>query len=80
VELTDPHLYSPDSLSQIASRVEITERASLENVDDVPECVARLRDVGFRIAVDDLGAGYSSLSALVALEPESDEARHVARP
>jgi EAL domain-containing protein (putative c-di-GMP-specific phosphodiesterase class I)/CheY-like chemotaxis protein len=72
-ELTDPQLYDPDSpLSRIGRRVvlEITERASLDRVEDVPGRMATLRQLGFRIAVDDLGAGYSGLSALVALEPE----------
>jgi EAL domain-containing protein (putative c-di-GMP-specific phosphodiesterase class I) len=72
-ELLDPHLYSAESaLSRIAPRVviEITERASLDRIEDVSQRIQRLRELGFRIAVDDLGAGYSSLSALVALEPE----------
>lgn len=43
----------------MADRVvlEITERAAIEEVRDAPGCVRRLRDMGFRIAVDDLGAG-----------------------
>jgi EAL domain-containing protein (putative c-di-GMP-specific phosphodiesterase class I) len=72
-ELTDPHLYDPRSpLTAHASRVilEITERASLDRVEGVPERVERLRSLGFRIAIDDLGSGYSGLSALVLLEPE----------
>jgi EAL domain-containing protein (putative c-di-GMP-specific phosphodiesterase class I) len=59
-------------LSSIASRVvlEITERASLDNVTDVRGVVARLREMGFRIAVDDLGAGYAGLTSFAQLEPE----------
>jgi EAL domain-containing protein (putative c-di-GMP-specific phosphodiesterase class I) len=32
--------------------------------------VARLRDIGFRIAVDDIGAGYAGLSSIAQLEPD----------
>ncbi len=72
-DLADEQLYDPDApLSRIAPRVvlEITERASLECIGDVPGQVARLRGLGFRIAVDDLGAGYAGLSSFVALQPD----------
>jgi EAL domain-containing protein (putative c-di-GMP-specific phosphodiesterase class I) len=32
--------------------------------------VTALRELGFRVAVDDLGAGYSGLSSFAQLEPE----------
>ncbi len=32
--------------------------------------VRALRSLGYRIAVDDLGAGYAGLSSFVALEPD----------
>jgi EAL domain-containing protein (putative c-di-GMP-specific phosphodiesterase class I) len=73
VELTDETLTSPSApLTAIAPRVvlEITERASLESIEDVPSRVARLRELGFRIAIDDLGAGYSGLTSVARLEPE----------
>jgi PAS domain S-box-containing protein len=59
-------------LSMIASRVilEITERASLESTPQLTERLARLRELGFRIAVDDIGAGYSGLSSFTELTPE----------
>jgi EAL domain-containing protein (putative c-di-GMP-specific phosphodiesterase class I) len=72
-DLEDDELYDPNApLSQHASRVilELTERAALEEVDAVSDRVMALRAMGFRIAVDDLGAGYSSLSSLVQLAPE----------
>ena len=50
--------------------LEITERASLDGIDDVRQRVARLRDLGYRIAVDDLGAGYAGLTSFAQLEPE----------
>jgi EAL domain-containing protein (putative c-di-GMP-specific phosphodiesterase class I) len=73
VELNDDTLVSPSApLTAIAARVvlEITERASLEAIDDVPASVARLRACGFRIAIDDLGAGYSGLTSFTRLSPE----------
>lgn len=72
-DLLDPTLTSPDSpLSRIAERVilEITERAALDEVGDVRPKIARLREMGFRIAVDDLGAGYAGLTSFAQLEPE----------
>lgn len=72
-DLLDERLYDPDSpLAEAASRVvlEITERASLSNISDVRARVARLRRLGFRIALDDLGAGYAGLNTFALLEPE----------
>jgi EAL domain-containing protein (putative c-di-GMP-specific phosphodiesterase class I) len=72
-DLNDDTLTSPSApLSSLALRVvlEITERMSLEAVKDAPSKVARLRELGFRIAVDDLGAGYAGLTSFAQLEPE----------
>jgi EAL domain-containing protein (putative c-di-GMP-specific phosphodiesterase class I) len=72
-DLNDDELYSADApLTGIARRVvlELTERASLKEVDGVGAKVARLRQLGFRVAVDDLGAGYAGLSTFTQLEPD----------
>jgi len=72
-DLEDDDLYSPGApLTQIAQRVvlEITERASLEGIPDVQSRIAALRQLGFRIAVDDVGAGYAGLTSIAQLEPE----------
>jgi EAL domain-containing protein (putative c-di-GMP-specific phosphodiesterase class I) len=72
-DLNDDELFHPDSpLSKHADRVvlEVTERASLERVSDVQGAMSRLRKLGYRIAVDDLGAGYAGLSSFSQLEPE----------
>jgi EAL domain-containing protein (putative c-di-GMP-specific phosphodiesterase class I) len=72
-DLADPALFlASEPLSRIARRVvlEITERSSLEKLDRVSERVATVRRMGFRIAVDDLGAGYAGLTTLAQLEPE----------
>ena len=72
-DLADPALFlASEPLSRIAQRVvlEITERSSLDEVKDARRRVAALREMGFRIAVDDLGAGYNGLSSFTLLEPE----------
>jgi EAL domain-containing protein (putative c-di-GMP-specific phosphodiesterase class I) len=72
-DLDDEALLSDESpLAAIAERVvlEITERMSLDEVSDVPRKVGRLRELGYRIAIDDLGAGYSGLTSFALLEPE----------
>ena len=71
--IDDHELFSPAApLSRIASRVvlEITERASLDELGDVAPRLAQLRGLGFRIAIDDLGAGYAGLTSFAQLEPE----------
>jgi len=50
--------------------LEVTERASLDSVAGLRDRVATLRRAGFRMALDDLGAGYAGLSSFVALEPD----------
>lgn len=71
--LQDPDLYDRAApLSAFAHRIvlEVTEREPLERLAGVDSGVARVRSRGYRIAVDDLGAGYASLNSLAALEPE----------
>jgi EAL domain-containing protein (putative c-di-GMP-specific phosphodiesterase class I) len=73
MELDDDSLISAAApLSRHAARVvlEVTERAPLEKIRDVTARVAQLRALGYRIAVDDLGAGYAGLTSFAHLEPE----------
>jgi EAL domain-containing protein (putative c-di-GMP-specific phosphodiesterase class I) len=72
-DLEDATLYDDVAgLAPFASRVvlEITEQAPLDRVPDLSGRIARLRDRGYRFAVDDLGAGYSGHVNLAILEPE----------
>lgn len=72
-DLLDPQLWAPEApLSRHARGVvlEITERASLDGISDVESRMARLRELGYRIAIDDMGAGYAGLSSIVQLQPE----------
>jgi EAL domain-containing protein (putative c-di-GMP-specific phosphodiesterase class I)/ActR/RegA family two-component response regulator len=73
LDLNDEELYAPESaLSLIAERVvlEITERSSLDGVQNVVPRLKALRAMGFHVAVDDLGAGYAGLTSYSQLEPE----------
>ena len=72
-DLRDIELWREDSiLVGLASHVvlEITERASIANLEEMRPKVAALRDLGFRIAVDDVGAGYAGLNSITMLEPD----------
>jgi EAL domain-containing protein (putative c-di-GMP-specific phosphodiesterase class I) len=72
-DLEDDELLSSTApLSRFASRVvlEVTERASLSDVSDLRVRLASLRRMGYRLAVDDLGAGYAGLTWFAQLEPE----------
>jgi EAL domain-containing protein (putative c-di-GMP-specific phosphodiesterase class I) len=72
LELTDDALLSPAAaLSGFAQSVvlELTERSSFEHVPNLRARVSLLRRLGFRLAVDDLGAGYAGLTSFAALNP-----------
>ncbi len=72
-EIVDAELYESDSpLAQCAHRVvlELTERSVLTCIPDLAERLEALRSLGFRLAVDDLGAGYSGLTSLAVVEPD----------
>jgi diguanylate cyclase (GGDEF) domain len=62
------HKYDIDpSLIQL----EITERMLISNVDESIQKLNELRKMGIRIAIDDFGIGYSSLSYIVRLPIDS---------
>jgi EAL domain-containing protein (putative c-di-GMP-specific phosphodiesterase class I) len=71
--LNDPLLFTDENpLAPIAERVvlEVTERSSMDQIPDIDEKLTELRRLGFRIAIDDLGTGYSGLTCLVRFAPE----------
>jgi len=73
LDLLDDDLVSGRSpLTEHSSRVvlEITERATLEGMSDIRQRVTALRNLGYRIAIDDLGAGYAGLTSFAHLEPD----------
>lgn len=52
------------SLESRHLEIEITEGIAMENVDFTLTTLRRLKEMGVRIAIDDFGVGYSSLSYL----------------
>ncbi len=73
LDLFDKQLTSPFApLSKVASRVvlEITERTSLEGQNDVRYRVAELRELGYRIAIDDLGGGHARMGTFTPLDTD----------
>lgn len=50
--------------------VEVTEHAPVGDYQEFERTLAELRAHGMRLAVDDVGAGYSSLMQIVSLRPE----------
>ena len=49
--------------------LEITENSAIENYELFAEALAELTQLGFSIAVDDVGAGYSGLEKIAHLNP-----------
>ncbi|EIJ77912.1 diguanylate cyclase/phosphodiesterase [Bacillus methanolicus MGA3] len=49
---------------------EITERDSIEGIKDFLHNIKILRAIGFRIAIDDTGAGYASLNSISEIMPD----------
>lgn len=72
-QLGDPARLGQDllPLAPHADRVvlEITERSRLQDIRQWEESVRRMIEAGFALAIDDLGAGYSSLTMLADLNP-----------
>lgn len=66
------HLEQWSPLLGSADRIilEITERAPLEQVPELPLRILQLRGRGFRIALDNVGAGYAGLGSFTMLEPD----------
>ncbi len=71
--LLDPQLYSrraPLGPHARAIVLEITERGSLTDIEDVRQRIMRLRELGYRVAIDDMGSGHSGLNAFTTILPD----------
>jgi EAL domain-containing protein (putative c-di-GMP-specific phosphodiesterase class I) len=72
-DLLDAELFSAaEPLAKFARRVvlEVTERSSLHDIPDARGCVNALKQMGYRIALDDMGAGYAGLTTFAMLKPD----------
>ncbi|MCR2804300.1 EAL domain-containing protein [Paenibacillus soyae] len=65
ISLLEEHHLSPHQVV-----FEITERSSIEDYPTVKKALQHYRSQGYRIAIDDVGAGYSSLQSIVELRPD----------
>ena len=50
--------------------VELTEHEAVEDYDRLTVALARVRDRGTRVAIDDAGAGFASLRHILRIEPD----------
>ena len=72
-ELYGNALFAANSvLHAMAHRIvlEITETEQISDFSSARAQLCKLREVGFRIALDDFGAGYQGLGSLAMLEPD----------
>jgi EAL domain-containing protein (putative c-di-GMP-specific phosphodiesterase class I) len=75
---SDPEFLGPAFIDQVASCglspdrivLEITERTYAVYEGLFREVLSRFRQQNFRIAVDDVGTGYSNLTSLAEIEPD----------
>lgn len=65
LEILQRNGLSPDQVV-----IELTEQAPIEDLSLLQNALHHYRDMGFSIALDDLGAGYSSLRLWSELQPE----------
>lgn len=64
VHLLETHGLQPDRIV-----FEITERSAIENFELFQAAISHYRSQGYRIAIDDMGAGYSNLNAICHIHP-----------
>ncbi|CAN5211205.1 hypothetical protein BH09MYX1_BH09MYX1_12540 [soil metagenome] len=71
-DLLDATLYETAGLGRAAARVvlEVTERMSLDGIKEHKQRARELRQLGYRLAIDELGAGSAGLTSFSLLEPE----------
>lgn len=48
---------------------EITERSCIERMENYEETIRHFKEMGFEIAIDDMGAGYSGLNRVANVQP-----------
>jgi EAL domain-containing protein (putative c-di-GMP-specific phosphodiesterase class I) len=58
---------SPDAKRLV---LELTEHAVIDDYETVAGCIAQVREVGARLAVDDAGSGFASMRHIIDLAPD----------
>ncbi|SFB79195.1 EAL domain, c-di-GMP-specific phosphodiesterase class I (or its enzymatically inactive variant) [Pseudoalteromonas denitrificans DSM 6059] len=64
------HLLAQNGLSANRVIIEVTEQEKVEDNDLFKQTIQHYRELGFVIAIDDLGAGYSGLKQWSELQPD----------
>ena len=64
-DLLQQHRLTPNNVV-----FEITERSTIEDFTIMKKALEHYRNQGYQIAIDDVGAGYSSLQSVVELRPD----------
>ncbi|MEM8963176.1 MAG: EAL domain-containing protein, partial [Acidobacteriota bacterium] len=65
IALTGAVGYRPDDIV-----LEVTERVAITEWQAFQTALARVRRAGLKVAIDDMGSGYSSLHAVAEIEPD----------
>lgn len=76
--MNDPHFVSGQTIQWLRQRglqpgqvvLELTERSSIDDFAEAKKVLQHYRNQGYEIAIDDAGAGYSSLQSIVELQPD----------
>ncbi|WP_239618350.1 EAL domain-containing protein [Cohnella mopanensis] len=76
--INDPHFVSGQTVRWLNERglfpgqvvFELTERSSIDDFEAAKKILGHYRRQGYEIAIDDAGAGYSSLQSIVELSPD----------
>lgn len=76
--MKDPGFVSGQTVQWLAERgfkpgqvvFELTERDSIDDFEEAKKTLDHYRSQGYEIAIDDAGAGYSSLQSIVELRPD----------
>ena len=63
-------LLAKHNLSPFQIILELTEKEAILNYNQFESIIDHYRQQGFRVALDDVGAGYNSLQTLIKVKPE----------
>lgn len=56
--------------------IEVTERSAIRDFGNFRQTLSQIRQLGFKVAVDDCGSGYASLEAVAELKPDYMKVGH----
>ncbi|MDX9702389.1 MAG: EAL domain-containing protein [Candidatus Auribacterota bacterium] len=74
----DPHFFTRETLTEMKNAgvtpeqvvLELTERKAIEDFESFKTILKTFKESGFKVAIDDMGAGYSGLQMLSELLPD----------